>query len=126
MSLRVARAQHYIPSLLALAGLEGETDCSGAMTYVHWWGEGDDMHLETFYRDEVSGDLIEQMRCGGPSPMHGCAAARVTACFASQREAAHLIETWHGGWRRALPDQRGSSSEALMVHSGWRLCCGGQ
>ena len=55
--------QHYIPSLLAINGVEAETDCSGAMTYVHWWGDGEHMQLETFYRDEVSGDLIEQMRC---------------------------------------------------------------
>ena len=61
--------QHYIPSLLAINGAEGETDCSGAMTYVHWWGDGEHMQLETFYRDEVSGDLIEQMRCARACPL---------------------------------------------------------
>lgn len=55
--------QHYIPTLLAKHGLEAETDCSGAMTYVHWWGEEGEMHQEMFYPDEVSGDLVEQMRC---------------------------------------------------------------
>lgn len=59
--------QHYIPTLLALKGVEGETDCSGSMTYVHWWGEGDSMKPETFVRSEVSGDLIEQMRCAPPA-----------------------------------------------------------
>ncbi|CAL8470673.1 g10215 [Coccomyxa elongata] len=54
--------EHYIPTLLALKGVEAETDCSGSMTYVHWWGEGATMKPETFVRDEVSGDLIEQMR----------------------------------------------------------------
>lgn len=39
------------------------------MTYVHWWGEGDTMKPETFVRDEVSGDLIEQMRSAYPPPL---------------------------------------------------------
>lgn len=56
--------QHYVPSLLALKGLEEETDCSGSMTYVHWWGDGEHMQPETFNLWEVSGDLVEQMRCG--------------------------------------------------------------
>ena len=54
--------QHYVPSLLALKGLEDETDCSGSMTYVHWWGDGEHMQPETFNLWEVSGDLVEQMR----------------------------------------------------------------
>ena len=54
--------QHYVPSLLALKGLEEETDCSGSMTYVHWWGDGEHMQPETFNLWEVSGDLVEQMR----------------------------------------------------------------
>ena len=56
--------QHYVPSLLALKGLEDETDCSGSMTYVHWWGDGEHMQPETFNLWEVSGDLVEQMRSG--------------------------------------------------------------
>lgn len=55
-------AQHYIPSLLAVKGLEEETDCSGSITYVHWWGDGEHMQPETFNLWEVSGDLVEQMR----------------------------------------------------------------
>lgn len=66
------RVQHYIPTLLALKGVEAETDCSGSMTYVHWWGEGATMKPETFVRDEVSGDLIEQMRCVPAHLMHPC------------------------------------------------------
>ena len=54
--------QHYIPTLLALSGKEAETDCSGSMTYVHWYGDGVHMNVETFNMHEVSGDLIEQMR----------------------------------------------------------------
>ena len=64
--------QHYIPTLLAWKGVEAETDCSGSMTYVHWWGEGATMKPETFVRDEVSGDLIEQMRCVPAQLMHCC------------------------------------------------------
>jgi hypothetical protein len=52
-------------------GLESETDCSGAMTYVHWWGEEGEMHQEMFYPEEVSGDLVEQMRCA-PCPPCSC------------------------------------------------------
>lgn len=61
-SLRGAR-QHYMASLLAAKGLEEETDCIGAMTYIHWWGNWKKMQPETYVRDEVCGDLIEQMRC---------------------------------------------------------------
>jgi len=51
-------------SLLAARGMEEETDCIGAMTYIHWWGNWRKMQPETYVRDEVCGDLIEQMRCG--------------------------------------------------------------
>ncbi len=44
--------------------MEEETDCIGAMTYIHWWGNWRKMQPETYVRDEVCGDLIEQMRCG--------------------------------------------------------------
>ena len=50
-------------SLLAAKGLEEETDCIGALTYIHWWGNWKKMQPETYVRDEVCGDLIEQMRC---------------------------------------------------------------
>ena len=51
--------------------MEEETDCIGAMTYIHWWGNWRKMQPETYVRDEVCGDLIEQMRCGpslSPAP----------------------------------------------------------
>ncbi|KAK9842288.1 hypothetical protein WJX81_004782 [Elliptochloris bilobata] len=54
--------EHYLASLLAAKGLEEETDCIGAMTYIHWWGNWKKMQPETYVRDEVCGDLIEQMR----------------------------------------------------------------
>lgn len=59
-------AQHYLASLLAAKGLEEETDCIGAMTYTHWWGNWKKMQPETYVRDEVCGDLIEQLRCATP------------------------------------------------------------
>ena len=92
-----ACVQHYMASLLAAKGLEEETDCIGALTYIHWWGNWKKMQPETYVRDEVCGDLIEQMRCArAPRPARsfalrlyivhggtGCAATR--SLFAAGR-----------------------------------------
>lgn len=55
--------ENYIPSLLAKAGLDNETDCVGGLTYSEWSvSQYGDAYPRYFLPSEISGDFIEHLR----------------------------------------------------------------
>ncbi|KAK9837246.1 hypothetical protein WJX81_001372 [Elliptochloris bilobata] len=58
--------EHYFATLLATHGRDNETDCLGGITYAHWekWG---DSHPKAWAANEVTANLIRQMRKTQPT-----------------------------------------------------------
>eukprot|EP00884_Botryococcus_braunii_P021242 jgi/Botrbrau1/7801/Bobra.0159s0229.1 len=52
--------EHYVPTLLAMHGLESKTDCLGALMYTEWahpmWSP------KTFHSFEIDPDFVERLR----------------------------------------------------------------
>jgi hypothetical protein len=56
--------EHYVPSLLALAGQDNATDCSGSTTLAEWMvSKYGDAYPRYFLSQEISGDFLEHLRC---------------------------------------------------------------
>lgn len=138
-------AQHYMASLLAAKGLEEETDCIGALTYIHWWGNWKKMQPETYVRDEVCGDLIEQMRCArAPALLEAllciCALRQGLCCHTHSAVLAPLsvavqlacqlawldtLRGWCAGCRSTAATTRAQSLPRQALSRAWTTCPAG-
>ncbi|KAK9789383.1 hypothetical protein WJX73_006397 [Symbiochloris irregularis] len=58
--------EHYIPTLLAMKGLDNETDCTGAVTHA-WW-DGPYSHPRTHGSQDVGDDLLRTVRGNNEDP----------------------------------------------------------
>ena len=59
--------EHYISTLLAVHGLDSETDCLGVITHADW-GHKNGSHPKAYSVDETTAGLFSSLRL----PMHGC------------------------------------------------------
>ena len=59
--------EHYISTLLAVHGLDRETDCLGVVTHADW-GHKNGSHPKAYSAAETTPGLIKSLRL----PMHGC------------------------------------------------------
>ena len=52
--------EHYVPPVLAHAGVGNETTCTGNALHVHWLEKK--AHPRTYYMKDISRELIESLR----------------------------------------------------------------
>lgn len=54
--------EHYLPTLLAHLGLEGECACQGVITHAHW--DGNYFHPRTYGKADASLEVLARLRGG--------------------------------------------------------------
>ncbi|KAK9862414.1 hypothetical protein WJX84_009242 [Apatococcus fuscideae] len=83
--------EHYISTLLAVHGLDDETDCDGFVTHADWEHITDIMHPRTYSIWETTPELLKQLRL----PHHGCeanfAAHAASSLYARSTDIEHGI-----------------------------------
>ena len=107
--------EHYLPTLLAVHGLDAQTDCTGVLTHSDWtwpnWSPKKYSHLE------VTAELVHKYALAQSVPSAGhelSSASRGGAQGGSGRRPVHLHD--HGGLALpAVPVHRGSAGEWLKM-----------
>jgi hypothetical protein len=95
--------EHFIPTLVAVAGLEGEAECRGWGASATRWAEGGFMHPESFPPEAVGGELFWALRGGDDAAAESRAArAAAAAAFVDCRAPCARAPPRHGRYAPVL------------------------
>lgn len=101
--------EHYIPTLLAYLGLEGEADCGAVLTYTQWRSGAP--HPTTF--NSASSELLAQLRGGCNASIAVGAAGEEGVASALEQAAGRRRTSRREGSGTDGADSASSSSGAV-------------
>ncbi|KAK9848925.1 hypothetical protein WJX84_001940 [Apatococcus fuscideae] len=108
--------EHYIPTLLAVLGLDDQTDCKGSVTSA-WW-DGPYFHPKTWQAEEMDAHLVTMLRGADNGQCPSSEAVR-TADIAMQgvmrSSAPGSIFSGDHLWGRTVRPSQSSSAETSDV-----------